>query len=138
MTVLDTSVVFDFLVSDDPPHALEAILVAESEAAAPDLLVFEVVAALRRQVMSGGLDERRAVAALDDLGDFAVELFPTLELRERAWALRENLTAGDALSVALAESLDGPATEPERQHRERRRAAFLSLATTTASDETET
>ena len=114
MTVLDTSVVFDFLVSDDPPHVLEAILVAESEAAAPDLLVFEVVAALRRQVMSGGLDERRAVAALDDLGDFAVELFPTLELRERAWALRENLTAGDALSVALAESLDEPLATRDR------------------------
>jgi RNA polymerase sigma factor (sigma-70 family) len=28
----------------------------------------------------------------------------------------------------LAESLDGPATQPERQHRERRRQAFLQLA----------
>jgi predicted nucleic acid-binding protein len=115
VTVLDTSVVFDFLISDDPPRALEAMLVAESEAAAPDLLVFEIVAALRRQVLGGGLDERRAAAALDDLGDLAVELFPTLALRERAWALRENLTAGDALFVALAESLDEPLATRDRR-----------------------
>lgn len=115
MTVLDTSVVFDLLISDDPPRGLESILAAESEAAAPDLLVFELVAALRRQVLSGALEERRAAAALDDLGDLGVELFPTLALRERAWALRENLTAGDALFVALAESLNEPLATRDRR-----------------------
>jgi predicted nucleic acid-binding protein len=115
VTVLDTSVVFDFLVSDDPPLGLEAILVAESEAAAPDLLVFEIVAALRRQVLSGGLDEPRAAAAVDDLGDVGVRLFPTLALRERAWSLRENLTAGDAMYVALAESLNEPLATRDRR-----------------------
>jgi len=38
----------------------------------------------------------------------------------------------------LAESLDGPATQPERQHRERRREAFLQLAMPTPPDERET
>ncbi len=37
----------------------------------------------------------------------------------------------------LAESLDGPATEPERQHRERRREAFLQLAMPSPPDESE-
>ena len=35
----------------------------------------------------------------------------------------------------LDESLHGPATQPERQHRERRREAFLELATPTRPDE---
>ncbi len=107
MTVLDSSVVFEFLVSDAPP-AVDAVLGTEQEAAAPDLLVFEVVAALRRQARRGQLEPQRAAAAVDDLGDLNIELFPTLALRKRAWALRENLTAGDALFVALAESLDEP------------------------------
>lgn len=107
MTVLDSSVVFDFLVSDDPPR-LDALLGAEREAAAPDLLVFEVLAALRRHVQTGQLEPRRAAAAVDDLGDLAIELFPTLSLRGRAWALRKNLTVADALFIALAESLDEP------------------------------
>ncbi|MGI8992855.1 MAG: DUF6596 domain-containing protein [Nocardioidaceae bacterium] len=37
----------------------------------------------------------------------------------------------------LTESLDGPATQPERQHRERRREAFLQLSMPTAPDERE-
>ncbi len=36
------------------------------------------------------------------------QLFSSLPLRERAWGLRRNLTAADALFVALAESLDEP------------------------------
>ena len=35
----------------------------------------------------------------------------------------------------LDESLHGPATQPERQHRERRRAAFLELVRPTVPDE---
>lgn len=108
MTILDSSVVFDFLVSDEPPHGLELIIEAETEAAAPDLMVFEVLSALRRHVLRGVLDRDRAGAAVVDLGDLAVELFPTLALRERAWALHKNMTVGDALFVALAETLDEP------------------------------
>ncbi len=124
MTVLDSSVVFDFLVSDDPP-TLDALLGTGREAAAPDLLVFEVLAALRRHVLAGGLDPQRAAAAVHDLGDLAIELFPTLSLRDRAWALRNNLTAADALFVALAESLDEPLAT---------RDAGLSRAASTHSD----
>jgi len=35
----------------------------------------------------------------------------------------------------LAESLDGPATHPERRHRERRRQIFLQLSMPTAPEE---
>ncbi len=80
----------------------------EGELAAPDLLVFEVLAVLRREVARGGLSEDRAAGAVSDLGDLPIELFPSLPLRRRAWALRANLTAGDALFVVLAEQLGEP------------------------------
>ena len=85
---------------------VEGLLAREGTAAAPDLLVFEVLAVLRRDVRRQMLDPGRAQGAIDDLGDLPVELFGTLPLRRRAWELRDNLTAVDALFVALAEHLD--------------------------------
>lgn len=108
MTVLDTSAVIDFLVGEEASGEVGAMLAREGTTAAPDLLVFEVLAVLRRHVRRGIITAERAAAAIEDLGDFAVELFPTLPLRERAWSLRENLTAADALFVALAERLGEP------------------------------
>lgn len=105
MTVLDTSAVIDFLLGDGAARAVEALLVDEGAATAPDLLVFEVLAVLRRDVRRGVVSAERARGAVEDLGDLALDLYPTLPLRGRAWELRENLTAADALFVALAERL---------------------------------
>lgn len=41
-------------------------------------------------------------------------LFPSLALRERAWELRENMTAADALFVALADRLGEPLATRDR------------------------
>ena len=114
MTVLDTSVVIDFLLGEESAHAVARILEKEGFAAAPDLLVYEVLAVLRRQVTLGALTPRRAAAAVADLGDLTLELFPTLPLRHRAWELRDNLTAADALFVALAERLGEPLVTKDR------------------------
>jgi predicted nucleic acid-binding protein len=54
------------------------------------------------------LAEDRAASALADLGDISLTLFPSLPLTPRAWDLRRNLTAADALFVALAELLGEP------------------------------
>lgn len=114
MTVVDTSAVVDFLVGEEAAADVQALLEQEHVLAAPDLLVFEVLAVLRRYAHRGVIPPERARAALDDLGDFAVELFPTLPLRQRAWELRENLTATDALFVALAEQLGEPLATKDR------------------------
>jgi predicted nucleic acid-binding protein len=106
VTVLDTSAAIDYLLGDGAAPQVQALLAEAGPAAAPDLLVFEVLAVLRRLVARGELSESRALGALDDLGDLAVDLFPTLPLRRRAFDLRQNLTAADALFVALAEVLD--------------------------------
>ncbi len=106
--MLDTSAVVDFLLGSGVAAEVETLFDAGSEAAAPDLLVFEVLAVLRRQYLRGQLSAARAGGAVEDLGDLPVELVPTLALRERAWALRRNLTIGDALFIAVAEVLDEP------------------------------
>ncbi|MGH2853651.1 MAG: type II toxin-antitoxin system VapC family toxin [Solirubrobacteraceae bacterium] len=108
MTVIDTSGVVDFLLGVGVAKHVETLMAREGELAAPDLLVFEVLAVLRRATHRGTVTDSRATAAVDDLGDLPIELFPSLPLRRRAWALRRNLTAADALFAALAEHLDEP------------------------------
>ena len=108
MTVLDTSAVIDFLLGSGTAPEVENLMTDEGELAAPDLIVFEVLAVLRQAAISKELPAKRATAALDDLADLPLELFPSLPLRCRAWELRHNLTAPDALFVALAERLDEP------------------------------
>lgn len=108
MSVLDTSGVVDYLLGQGSADEVNQILTADGGCAAPDVLVFETLAVLRRLVARSVISFYRATAAVSDLGDLSVELFPTLALRERAWQLRDNMTAADALFVALAEALDEP------------------------------
>ena len=108
MTVLDTSGAVDFLLGVDAAQEVGRLIEAEGELAAPDVLVFEVLAVLRRLSLRGALGEDRAAGAVADLEDLPLALFPSLPLRERVWALRGNLTAADALFVALAEQLSEP------------------------------
>jgi predicted nucleic acid-binding protein len=108
VTVIDSAAVVDFLLGVGAAGAVRRLIAREGELAAPDVLVFEVLAVLRRQVLRGDLTGARAAGALDDLGALPVELFPSLPLRGRAWSLRRNLTAADALFAALAEQLEEP------------------------------
>jgi predicted nucleic acid-binding protein len=115
VTVLDTSAIVDFLLGSGAHHEVAAVLAGSGEFAAPDVLVFETLAVLRRLALRGELDDRRGRGAVEDLADLPVELFPSLALRGRAWELRENLTMADALFVALAEQLNEPLlTKDER------------------------
>ena len=114
MTVLDTSVVVDLLMGDGVAAEAVQLLSDEGAAAAPDLLVFEVLAVLRRHANRGAVSAERAAAAIADLGDVALQLYPSMILRDRAWALRDNLTAGDALFAALAQELGEPLATKDR------------------------
>lgn len=108
MTVLDTSAAVDYLLGSGVADRVQSLFASEGQLAAPDLLVFETIAVLRRHAQRGALTAARAAAAIGDLGDLPIELFPSLPLRGRAWELRANLTAADALFVALAECLQEP------------------------------
>ena len=74
--------------------------------AAPDVLRVEVLSLLRRQARLGELDAAHVAAAVDDLLDLELDVYPTGPLLRRAWELRDNVTAYDACYVALAEALD--------------------------------
>ena len=114
MTVLDTSAAVDFLLGSGIAPQVEQLMTDEGELAAPDLIVFEVLAVLRRAALSKAVPHERATAAVDDLADLSLELFPCLPLTRRAWELRHNLTTADALFVALAERLGEPLATKDR------------------------
>jgi predicted nucleic acid-binding protein len=105
VTVIDISGVVDFLLGVGVADRVETLMTAEGEFAAPDLLTFEVLAVLRRETLHGNLAEDRATGAVEDLGDLPIELFSSLPLRSRAWAMKGK---PDALFAALAELLEEP------------------------------
>ena len=104
--VVDASVVVAALVDSGPDGAWADALLAGGALAAPHLLPVEVASALRRAVLAGELSGEIASLAYADLLDLRVELFPYEPTAERAWELRDTVTAYDAWYVALAESLE--------------------------------
>lgn len=106
--------VLDYLLAVGAAEEVGELLARERSADAPDLLVFEVLAALRRNTRCGQIGEERAAAAVEDLGDLPLELFPSLPLRFRAWELRDNLTTADGMFVALAQHLGEPLATKDR------------------------
>lgn len=75
---------------------------------APHLIDVEVPQVLRRYNASGGRDDQRAWEALSDFADMALIKYPHDFLLPRVWELRHNLTAYDAVYLALAEVFEVP------------------------------
>jgi len=72
----------------------------------PHLADIEVAQALRRYAKDGELDAAAAAIALEDLRALDLQRHSHEPLLERVWELRQNLSAYDAVYVALAEVLD--------------------------------
>ena len=83
-------------------------LLADPDLHIPHLASIETASVIRGWVRGGRLDESAAVQALDHLSDLAAERHNHEPFLRRVWELRHNLTAYDALYVALAETLDAP------------------------------
>jgi predicted nucleic acid-binding protein len=75
---------------------------------APHLIDVEVTQVLRRDAASGRVETGRCCDALDDLFDFPLDRYPHDLLLQRVWELRHNMTAYDAVYVALGEALNAP------------------------------
>ena len=114
MTVIDTSGVVDLLIGGPASPIVADLLKRERELAAPDILVFETLSAIRRGARRGALSGSRASAAIEDIAALPVRLFPSMPLWSRVWELGENLTPADALFVALAERLGEPLATKDR------------------------
>jgi len=104
--VLDASAVLEVLLRTPTAKTLESRLFDPAETLhAPHLLDIEIAQVLRRYAAAGE-DAARCRAALTDLIDLPIIRYPHDFLLPRVWELRHNLTAYDAVYVALAEALD--------------------------------
>lgn len=109
MIVLDASVVLEVLLRMPRARGIETRIFAAGESLhVPHLLDIEVAQVLRRYARMGDADPADCADALLDLSAFPVTRHPHGLLMERVWDLRDNLTAYDAVYVALAEALDAP------------------------------
>jgi predicted nucleic acid-binding protein len=114
--VVDASALLEVLLRTAAAEAVEKrLLDARETLHAPHLLDVEVAQVIRRYAASGELDQERGRAVLADLGDFPVRRYPHGFLLPRVWELRNNLTAYDAVYVALAEALDAPLLTRDRR-----------------------
>jgi len=109
--VVDASAITDLLLGRPSAHRIEAHLVDHSfDLHAPHLLDVEVLSALRRVVASGDAPAARVHEAIVDLADLPIERYPHEMLLARVWTLRGNLSAYDAVYLALAEALSDQGT----------------------------
>ena len=69
---------------------------------APELLDAEVLSVLRRLVLRGQIEEKRAGLAVDVLGRWPVQRITHRPLAQVAWEYIRNVSAYDALYVAAA------------------------------------
>jgi predicted nucleic acid-binding protein len=105
--VVDASALLEFLLQTPLGTKVEARLFRdEDEFHVPHLADVEVTQGLRRLVRAGDVSPGRAADAIADLADLDLHRHPHIDLVTRAWKLRENVTAYDAMYIALAEALE--------------------------------
>lgn len=105
--VVDASLAFEYLLGTPLGLSVES-MIEDADLSAPELLDAEVLHALRRAVLRGELDERRARMAIVDLERWDIERHPHWEFMRAAWRHRHNVSAYDAFYVAVAEELGLP------------------------------
>lgn len=104
--VLDASGAVEFLLHTSSGERLAARLANEAEVIhVPHLIDLEIAQVLRRYALQGALDERSAATALSRWRRLDVERYSHEPLLERVWAPRANVSAYDAVYLALAEAL---------------------------------
>jgi predicted nucleic acid-binding protein len=106
MIVLDASALVELLL-DTPTGRAIATRIADPALGlhVPHLADVEVAQALRRYANDGELDAAAAAVALEDLRSLDLQRHAHEPLLDRVWELRQNLSAYDAVYLALAEVL---------------------------------
>jgi predicted nucleic acid-binding protein len=109
MIVVDASALLEVLLQTSLGARVEVRLFdGEEELHAPHLLDVEIAQGLRRLVRTGEVSSGRAADAIADLSDLDLHRHGHLDLLRRAWKLRDNITAYDAMYIALAEAIEAP------------------------------
>jgi predicted nucleic acid-binding protein len=109
LIVVDAGALSDALL-DDGSVGISArrALTTDPHWGAPTHLLVEVVSVVRARTLAGKLGPARAHDAIDALATLVVDYVETIELVDRMWQLRDNLTAHEAAYVAAAEVLGCP------------------------------
>ncbi len=116
MIVVDASALLEVLLRTPAAQSVERLLFGPRETLhVPHLVNLEIAQALRRYAASGQISGERGSQALDDLAAFRLRRWPHEPLMPRVWSLRDNLTAYDAVYVALAEALGAPLLTRDRR-----------------------
>jgi predicted nucleic acid-binding protein len=109
MIVLDASAAIEWLLRTSLGSKVDRrIFTRPISLHAPHLLDLEVAQVLRRYVRDKAMTAQRGQEALEDLDALPLNRYPHDFLVPRVWQLRANLTAYDAVYVALSELLDAP------------------------------
>ncbi len=108
MLVIDTSAVLAALAERTPDVALVQRLADDGDLHAPHLIDIEILQALRGLVRGGKLSADRADDVRTDVAALAITRYGHEQIADRVWSLRDNLTAYDAVFVALSEALEVP------------------------------
>lgn len=107
MIVLDASALVELVLGTEAGRRVaERIADPAVGLHAPHLVDVEVVQALRRLLHDKDIDSTMASMALEHFRALDLQRHAHEPYLDRVWALRQNLTAYDAVYVALAEVLD--------------------------------
>lgn len=127
MIVVDASAMTELLLQTGLGGRVERRLLRDENLHAPHVLDVEVLSALRRLVRMGDLPAARAEEAIEDLQLLLLARHGHDDLLPRAWELRQNITAYDAVYVALAEALDAALVTCDRALGAAKSAARIEL-----------
>jgi len=104
--VLDASAAIEWLLQTSSGVEIARWVLSSGESLhAPHLLDVEVTQVLRRAVNTRAVSVDRAREAVEDLLQLRLQRYPHFPFLRRVWELHGNLTAYDAVYVALAETL---------------------------------
>jgi predicted nucleic acid-binding protein len=104
--VLDASAAVEWLLQTSSGVEIAHRVLSSGESLhAPHLLDIEVAQVLRRAVNTRVVSTVRAREALVDLSQLRLQRYLHFPFLGRVWELRGNLTAYDAVYIALAETL---------------------------------
>ncbi len=107
MLVVDASAVLEVLLQTERGIRIAERLFASGDTLhVPHLHGSEVAHALRRAWHQGIVEAGRAAEALEDLAAWSLICYPHALFLPRLWSLRHNVTAYDAVYLALAETLE--------------------------------
>jgi predicted nucleic acid-binding protein len=115
MLVLDASVLFEVVADAPESERVRERLALDPDHAAPHLIDAEVLSVIEAHHRHGRLDSTAAAQAVDDLRSWPGERWSHRPLLDRAWEMRANLRAYDALYVALAEALEATLVTLDRR-----------------------